>query len=231
MQDVRQLQQLLEHHRKEGLPAADLQVIRRGKALEYFSRHYGQVYVNDERPITVKEALVGINQLIDEEAGAGKEPPPANAEPLTRQFLRIFDGKAEEKRDQMQKYLARHRRRARRISWISAGARRTTRFSDPYRRCVLRKRGTAATGAIWSAIYDQAMVLIGACFENSGINAADTMKNENFTPRPSLKALLDWFARRGNAAPVRTACRPRACHLPRLGKSERDQGAPTFVLR
>ncbi len=49
------------------------------------------------------------------------------------------------------------------------------------------------------------MVLIGACFENSGINAADTIKNENFVPRPSLKALLDWFSRRGNTSPVRTA--------------------------
>ena len=44
MADVRQLQAMLENHAKEGLPAADIQVIRRGKALEYFSRHYGKVY-------------------------------------------------------------------------------------------------------------------------------------------------------------------------------------------
>ena len=43
LRDVRQLQSLLEHHAREGLPAADLQVIKRGKALEYFSRHYGKV--------------------------------------------------------------------------------------------------------------------------------------------------------------------------------------------
>ena len=49
------------------------------------------------------------------------------------------------------------------------------------------------------------MVLIGACFDNSGINATDTVKNDNFVPRPSLKALLDWFAKRGNALPIRTA--------------------------
>src|SRR3984893_3720437 len=61
LQDVRRLQQLLEHHAKEGLPA---QVIPRAKALEYLPRHYGQVYVNEERPSTVAEALVGINQLI-----------------------------------------------------------------------------------------------------------------------------------------------------------------------
>ena len=40
LQDVRALKSMLEHHQKAGLPEADLQVIRRGKALEYYSRHY-----------------------------------------------------------------------------------------------------------------------------------------------------------------------------------------------
>jgi putative DNA methylase len=91
--DVRQLQGMLENHARAGLPAADLQVIRRGKALEYFSRHYGKVYVDECRPISVKDALVGINQLIDEDTNKLAEPPPVTAEPVTRQFLRIFDGK------------------------------------------------------------------------------------------------------------------------------------------
>ena len=105
MAAVRQLQAMLENHVKEGLPAADLQVIRRGKALEYFSRHYGKVYVDEGRTIGVREALIGINQLIDEDADKGKEPPPVNAEPITRQFLRTFGTAAELKRDQLQKFL------------------------------------------------------------------------------------------------------------------------------
>jgi hypothetical protein len=52
MADVRQLQAMLENHAKEGLPAADIQVIRRGKALEYFSRHYGKVYVDGFYPVS-----------------------------------------------------------------------------------------------------------------------------------------------------------------------------------
>lgn len=103
--DVRQLQGMLENHARAGLPAADLQVIRRGKAAEYFSQHYGKVYVDEGRPISVKDALVGINQLIDEDANKTAEPPPVTAEPITRQFLRIFDGKTELARDQMQKLL------------------------------------------------------------------------------------------------------------------------------
>ena len=105
MADVRQLQAMLENHAKEGLPSADLQVIRRGKALEYFSRHYGKVYVDEGRTISVREALIGINQLIDEDANKGTEPPPVNAEPMTRQFLRTFGAATELKRDQLQKFL------------------------------------------------------------------------------------------------------------------------------
>ena len=44
---------------------------------------------------------------------------------------------------------------------------------------------------------DQALVLVGACFEGSGINAADTLRNPNFKPHVALKALLDWLQRNG----------------------------------
>jgi adenine-specific DNA methylase len=88
--EVRQLTNLLENHAKEGLPAADLHVIKRGKALEYFSRHYGRVLVDEGRPISVKDALVGINQLIDEDANKASDPPPVTAEPITRNSSESF---------------------------------------------------------------------------------------------------------------------------------------------
>jgi hypothetical protein len=53
--------------------------------------------------------------------------------------------------------------------------------------------------------YDQAMFLIGACYDGSGINAAETLKNENFRPHPALKALLEWHSRRGAKQEVRNA--------------------------
>lgn len=73
--DVRQLQELLEHHQSKGLPVADIQVIKRGKALEYFSRHYGQVYVEEGREFTVNEALVGINQILDDQSESESGEP------------------------------------------------------------------------------------------------------------------------------------------------------------
>lgn len=204
MADVRQLQTLLENHAKEGLPAADLQVIRRGKALEYFSRHYGKVYVDEGRVISVKDTLVGINQLIDEDADKGKELPPANAEPMTRQFLRTFYGKTEIARDQLQKFLR--------------GSITTPDEFVQQGWCLEKNKMFTQVAPLdfardWQGRHkrklisdlDQALVLIGACFDGSGINASDTLKNQNFKPHVALKSLLEWFHRNGSEQLIRNA--------------------------
>ena len=204
MADVRQIQAMLENHAKEGLPAADIQVIRRGKALEYFSRHYGKVYVDDDRTISVRDALLGINQLIDEDADKGKDLPPVNAEPITRQFLRIFSNAPELKRDQMQKFLK--------------GS--ITTPDDFVQRgwCFEKSKVFIRTNPLdfareWSGKHrrrltsdlDQALVLIGACFDGSGINAADTLRNDNFKPHVALKPLLEWSYRNAPDQPISNA--------------------------
>jgi putative DNA methylase len=204
MADVRQLQAMLENHAKEGLPAADIQVIRRGKALEYFSRHYGKVYVDEGRAISVKEALVGINQLIDEDADKGKEVPPVTAEPMTRQFLRTFDGKAEIARDQLQKFLRGTITTPDEFvqrGWCSEKNKVFT-LVDPldFARDWQGKHKRKLTSDL-----DQALVLIGACFDSSGINAADTLKNENFKPHAALRSLLEWLSRCGATQQTRNA--------------------------
>lgn len=202
--DVRQIQSLLENHLKDGLPAADLQVIRRGKALEYFSRHYGKVYVDEGRTITVKDALVGINQLIDEDLSGTQEPPPVNAEPITRQFLRIFNGTMEVPRDQMQKYL-----RGSGITpdefvsreWCSE-KKKIYYLADPLlfaQGWFKRHRSNLVVDL------DQAWFIIGACHDGSGINVQTTLKNESFKPHPALKSLLEWFEKRGATQPIRNA--------------------------
>jgi putative DNA methylase len=204
MADVRQLQAMLENHVKEGLPAADIQVIRRGKALEYFSRHYGKVFVDDGRVISVKDALIGINQLIDEDADKGKEPPPVNAEPMTRQFLRTFDDKTEIARDQLQKFLKGSITTPDEFvqrGWCSEKKKIFT-LTDPldFARDWQGKHKRKLTSDL-----DQALVLIGACYDGSGINASDTLKNENFKPHVALKPLLEWLSRRAANPPARNA--------------------------
>jgi len=194
--DVRQLQSMLENHAKAGLPAADLQVIRRGKALEYFSRHYGKVYVDEGRSISVKDALVGINQMIDEDTNKANDPPPVTAEPISRQFLRIFDGKVDLARDQMQKLL--------RGSGITPDE-FTNRGWATEQKKVFYLVEPLDFAREWQGRHkrrltsdlDQALVLVGACYDGSGINAADTLKNENFRPHPALKGVLEWLNNHG----------------------------------
>jgi putative DNA methylase len=204
MADVRQLQAMLENHAKEGLPAADIQVIRRGKALEYFSRHYGKVYVDEGRAISVKDALVGINQLIDEDADKGKEVPPVNAEPMSRQFLRTFDSKTEIARDQLQKFLRGSITTPDEFvqrGWCSEKNKVFT-LVEPldFAREWQGKHKRKLTSDL-----DQALVMIGACCDGSGINAADTLKNENFKPHVALRPLLEWLGRRGATQQTRNA--------------------------
>lgn len=202
--DVRQIQGLLENHSRRGLPEADIQVIRRGKALEYFSQHYGKVYVDEGRPISVKDALVGINQLIDEDANKASEPPPVTAEPISRQFLRIFDGKTELARDQMQKML-----RGSGIApdeFVNRGWAREEKkvfyLNDPL---AIAQDWQGRHRRKLSADLDQTFVLMGACYDGSGINAADTLKNENFKPHAALKSLLEWMSKRGQTQQMRNA--------------------------
>jgi putative DNA methylase len=204
MSDVRQLQSMLENHVKEGLPAADIQVIRRGKALEYFSRHYGKVYVDEGRAISVKDALIGINQLIDDDADKGKEPPPVNSEPMTRQFLRTFGESITMEKNQLQKFLKgsittpdEFEQRG----WCTEKNKVITRvYPLDFAREWSGKHRRRLTSDL-----DQALVLIGACVDGSGINASDTLKNENFKPHVALRSLLDWFNRNGTDQPTRHA--------------------------
>src|SRR5208283_4570267 len=178
-EDVRQLTQLIEHHRQAGLPEADLKVIRRGKALEYFSRHYGQVFIEEDKLIDLKTALAGINQLLDDDTTNPADVPPANAEPLTRQFLRLFRGEERVPRDQVQKTL-----RGTGIGPEDFEKRGWCRE--------LRKEFYLVDPLEWARNFigvprqrlsrdlDQTLFLIGASYEESGIRVRDTLQSPNF---------------------------------------------------
>lgn len=206
LSDVRQLQDILEHHLEAGLAEADLQVIRRGKALEYYSKHYGRVYVEKGREFSVKEALAGINQLLDDQRDASTEPPPVDAEPYTRQFLRLFADTTSLPRDQMQKIL-----RGTGVSPAEFAERgwcveekKVFHFTPPLEQA--RKwKGMPRKGL--GRDLDQAMFLIGASYENSGINVNDTLNNSNFIPHPATQEILDWFTRHGGDEELKNAAR------------------------
>ncbi len=204
LREVRQLQSLLEHHQESGLPDADIQVIRRGKALEYYSRHYGQVYQSEGQPLSVKDAVLGVLQVLDEYANPVSEPPPATASPYTRQLIRMFGSASEQPRDQVQKLL-----RGTGISpdefetrgWL---VQRTKVYHlTPFMEIAKTWQGKHRANLVLD--YDQAAVLIGSCFDGSGIKAEDTLTNPNFKAHPGLGPLLQWFASHSSDLQVRTA--------------------------
>ncbi len=204
LHDVAEIKTLLEHHQQDGLPEADLQVIRRGKALEYFSRHYGKVYKGPDAPMTVLEALVGINQLLEEETSGLKEPPPHSAEPFTRMLLRLFDGVAELPRDQMQKFLRGTGSAPSDFEgrgWV-VESKKVFHLVPPID---LAGRWIGKPRSELTSDYDQAMFFVGACIDGSGINASDTLNNPNFRPHPALGALLGWFKTHLSDSPGRNA--------------------------
>ncbi len=202
--EVQRLKDLLQHHQREGLPEADIQVIKRGKALEYYSRHYGQVYEAEGQALSVKDAVLGVLQVIDEPSDPSVEHPPVIASPYTRQLLRMYLNTTEQPRNQVQKFL-----RGTGIApsefedrgWIYED--RKVFYLTPFVDVAQAWQRKHRVGMVHD--YDQASCLIGACFEGSGIKAEDTLSNPNFKPHPALGSLLEWFCTRSKDPKVRTA--------------------------
>lgn len=204
LDDIRQLQGILEQHTKDGLPTADLRVIKIGKALEYYSKHYGQVFVDDGQPLEVKDALIGIELLMQEDPTSKKEYPPSNAEPATQQFLRIFNEQDHIARDQIQKFMKGTGMAP--SEFLDRGwcyeEDKVYHLEDP------KKIAQGWYGRHREKLkhdYDQVMFMIGACFEGSGINVQDTLKNERFKPHPATKGLLEWHSKHAGVVDARVA--------------------------
>lgn len=196
MEDVRKLKELLEQHQSSGLPEADLKVIKRGKALEYYSQHYGQVFVEQGREFTLQEALVGINQLIDDEEEDSADAPPVTAEAFSRQFLRIFRKTDEVPNNELQNYLrgtgmspADFEKRG----WCKKEG-KVFRMVEPLA-WAQQWKGQNRKGM--ARDMDQTLFLIGASFPDSGVNVWDTLNSPNFKHHPGIPDLLAWFVRNG----------------------------------
>ena len=55
--------------------------------------------------LSIRDALLGINQLLDEDTGQPGERPPSILQPVCYQFLRLYGGEAALKRDEVSKSL------------------------------------------------------------------------------------------------------------------------------
>ena len=193
------LKELLEQTHGKELPESDLRVILRGKSLEFYSRHYGQVYTGDRQVLDVRNALLGINQLLDDlledTSQTGGLRPPDSAEPASRLFLRIFTNKTEMPRDELHKTL-----RGTGISqgdlesrgWIRVVGRAVHVTPVHERFAYFTERGR--NRKVIKTDLDQAHFLIGAAVPNSGIRIDSELNNPNFRIKKSADEILKWYA-------------------------------------
>ncbi len=212
--DIAQIKTLLAHHAASGLQEADLQVIRRGKALEYFSKHYGKVFIAEEGDFNLRSAILGINQILDDQRDQSKDVPPVAADPYTRTFLRLFIDTDNLARDQVQKHLRgtgiapsefverNWCREAKKLFTLVPPLEFASGWKGKHRSGIGNSIGRAGGGDL-----DQALFLIGACHEGSGINVKETLSNRNFNAHPALADVLEWFTKHGCNPTVKSAAR------------------------
>ncbi|MCL7412858.1 MAG: hypothetical protein M8353_04470, partial [ANME-2 cluster archaeon] len=210
--ESRQLKELLEHTHGKELPESDLRVILRGKSLEFYSRHYGQVFTGDGQVLDVRDALLGINQLLDdllEDTGeTGRQHPPDIAEPASRLYLRIFRYKEQIPRDELHKTL--------RGTGISQGDLESRGWIRAEGKVVhvapIRERFDYFTAPgrnrkVIKTDLDQAHFLIGAAFLNSGVKIENELNNPNFRIKKSVDEILKWYIQTGDSTEVSHSAR------------------------
>jgi adenine-specific DNA methylase len=206
--EATRLKTLLEHSHGQSLSDADLRVILRGKALEFYSRHYGQVWIGQEI-LGVKEALLGINQLLDDllaEGTAAAQRPPEAADPVTRLFLRLFAHRVSMPRDELHKNLKGTTVDTALLAdrgWVRIVG--TTVHAVPVAERFQFFTAPGRNRKIIRTDLDQAQFLAGAALPRSGFNIEAELDRETFNVKPSVDPLLDWVAQTDPIPDVRQA--------------------------
>ena len=155
---------------------ADIRVILRGKALEFYSRHYGQVFTSADEPLSIRHALGGINQLLDEDTG---ERPAIRPPSFSRSRISTCGSSRRNRReaaDDVNKSLfgtAIRQTDFEDRGWVEERNRDVTafRFTSASK---IRKRPRKEM----KTEIDQAHFLIGAAMPNSGINLEQELSKD-----------------------------------------------------
>jgi len=197
--EAARLKELLEHSHGKELPESDLLVILRGKALEFYSRHYGQVFTGDGQVLGVRDALLGINLLLDDLLAGkdenGKRRPPDAAEPASRLFLRVFQSRRSMARDELHKTL-----RGTGVSQGDIEARGWIRVVGTQVNVIpIEERFQYFTAPgrnrkVLKTDLDQAHFLIGAATPGSGVDVSDELNRATFQIKRSVDPILEWYA-------------------------------------
>lgn len=198
------LKALLAAYKASELSDADIRVILRGKALEFYSRHYGRVFTSDDEPLSITHALSGIDQLLDEGTGDAANNPPSIVQPVAYQFLRLFTVVRSRTPDDVNKSLFSTTIRQRDLEdhgWIVERNRQVTAIPIPQRFEYSRQRPRKEM----KTEIHQAHFLIGGAMPNSGVNLEQELAKESWMVRRGVDAVLEWYARMAPEPEIRQA--------------------------
>ena len=220
--ELKRLRRLLESYRARELSDADIRVVLRGKALEFYSRHYGKVYTAEDAELSIRDALLGINQLLDEDTDDAGERPPSILQPTCYQFLRLFGDKASLKRDEVSKSLRGTGMVQREFvdrGWVEERSKVVYRvpIKEQFDKIRLRPRKEMKTEI------DQAHFLIGAALPGSGVNIEDELSRNTWVVRRSVEAVLQWFSKTAVEPQVKDAAELAAALLRKALETRRAQ--------
>ncbi|NLG01397.1 MAG: DUF1156 domain-containing protein [Lentisphaerae bacterium] len=198
-EESKQLKDLLEHTHGKTLPQSDLRVILRGKSLEFYSRHYGQVFTGDNQVLAVRDALLGINQLLDDlledTAQDGGLRPPDSAEPASRLYMRLFKRRVAMPRDELSKTL-----RGTGVAQPDLEAKGWVRelnktvYAVPVQERFAYFTASGRNRKVIKTDLDQAHFLIAAALPGSGVKIESELNNPNFRIKRSVDEILRWMS-------------------------------------
>ncbi len=202
--EMLRLKDLLAAYRASELSDADIRLILRGKALEFYSRHYGQVFTSNDEPLPLIQALAGINQLLDEGTSNAADLPPSIVQPTAYQYLRLFTVKPNRTVDEVDKSLfstAIQLRDLKNRGWVDERNRKAVATSIPARFEQLRQRPRKEM----KTEIDQAHFLIGGAFPKSGVDLEQELLKDTWMVRKSVDSVLEWYARMAPEPDIREA--------------------------
>lgn len=159
-----------------------------------YSRYYGKVFTAENKPLSICDALLGINQLLDEDTGQPGERPPSLVQPLAYQFVRLFGHHQSLSRDEVSKSLRGTgivQRELEQRGWIDDRNKVVYRVPIHERFDLARKRPRKEM----KTEIDQAHFLIGAAMPGSGVNLEEELGRDTWMVRRSVEAVLDWYAK------------------------------------
>ncbi|MHB1421471.1 MAG: hypothetical protein ACYCX4_18130, partial [Bacillota bacterium] len=194
-EEVKNQQRILELYRNQDISEADIRVVLRGKALEFYSRHYGQVFTGSGEILSIRDALLGINQLLDDTGGDLVKRPPESALPVTRLFLSLFQNTETLPRDDVHKMLRGTTVTIDDLSelgWVKEVNKKVSVVPLEQRFAFLTRPGKRRDSI--KLDLDIAHFVIGAAYPNSGFDIQKEFSEEKLNLKPSVEVILGWYA-------------------------------------